>query len=199
MDEDSLINKALESDHGFRVLVIKYTPYMRVVACAIVGELQSTDVVQEAWVSIYKALPKFERRSSLKTWITSITANTAKGHLRKQSRLPLFESLSDEVSGVMRERFDKHGNWSRPISQWDDETPEALLSNDELMACIRMILMQLPEQQRAALSLKLFDGLPLSEICNILGVSASNVRVLVHRARHKLLEHVEHFQVTGQC
>jgi len=106
---------------------------------------------------------------------------------------------SAETAGVVRERFDKHGNWSQPISQWDAETPEALLSNDELMACIKMILMQLPEPQRAALSLKLFEDMPLDEMCNILGVSSSNIRVLVHRARHKLLEHVEHFQVTGKC
>ena len=199
MEDDNLINQALGSDQGFRLLVTRYTPYMRVVACAIVGESQAADVVQEAWLSIYKALSTFERRCSLKTWIATITANTAKGSLRKQSRSPLFESLTDESTGMMKERFDKHGSWSQPIAQWHEETPEALLANDELMACIKMVMTQLSEQQRAALSLKLFDGLPLDEICNILDVSASNVRVLTHRAHHKLLKHVEHFQVTGKC
>jgi len=199
MDEDSLISKALASDQGFRDLVVKYTPYMRIVACAIVGESQSADVVQEAWVSIYKALPTFEQRSSLKTWVATITANTAKGCLRKQSRLPLLESLTDETTDVIRGRLDQQGGWSKPLAQWHEETPEELLSNDDLMACIKMVMEQLPEQQRAALLLKLFDGLSLDEVCNILDVSSSNVRVLIHRARHKLLEHVEHFQVTGKC
>ena len=199
MDDNNLINKALANDEGFRLLVAKQTPYMRVVACAIVGESQAADVVQEAWLSIYKALPAFEQRCSLKTWITTITANTAKECLRKQSRSPLFEPLTNENAGVMAERFDKHGSWSKPIAQWHEETPEALLSNHELMACIKMVMAQLSEQQRAALSLRLYDDMPLNEICNILDVSASNVRVLIHRAHHKLLEHVEHFQVTGKC
>jgi len=199
MDEAGLINQALDSDQGFRILVDRYTPYMRIVACAIVGESQAVDVVQEAWVSIYRALPTFKQRCSLKTWIATITANTAKGYLRKQSRSPLLESLTDKTMGVIQERFDQQGNWSQPLAQWHDETPEALLANDELMACIKKIMTQLSEQQRAALSLKLFDGLPLDEICNILDVSSSNVRVLIHRARHKLLEHVAHFQTTGKC
>ena len=199
MDEKSQISKALDNDQGFRLLVARHTPYMRVVACAIIGELQADDVVQEAWVSIYKALPKFEQRSSLKTWITTIVANEAKKWLRKQSRLPLLESLGGDAVGVIGERFNQDGKWSHPLAQWHEETPEALLYNDELMSCMQMIMEQLSEQQRVALSLRECDGMPLDEICNILGISTSNVRVLIHRARHKLLEHVEHFQMTGQC
>jgi len=189
----------MDNEQEFHQLVAQHTPYMRIVACAIVGELQADDVVQEAWLSIYKGLPKFQHRCSLKTWITTITANEAKGWLRKKSSSPLFESLTDEAGGVMQERFCKNGEWAKPLTQWHIETPEALLSNDQLMACMQKVLSQLPEQQRIALQLKECNGMSLDEICNILDVSLSNVRVLIHRARHKLLEHVENFQVTGKC
>ncbi len=184
----------IESEQAFRQLVATHTPYMRIVACAIVGQLQADDVVQEAWVSIYKGLPKFQHRSSLKTWITTITANEAKHYLRKQSRSPLLASLTDEHGGVMQERFDNSGRWSQPFAQWHTETPEALLSNDQLTEHIQRAIDQLPEQQRIALQLKECHGMSLNEICNILEVSPSNVRVLIHRARHKLLEQVENFR-----
>ncbi|MCF6283429.1 MAG: RNA polymerase sigma factor [Candidatus Polarisedimenticolaceae bacterium] len=184
----------IEREQAFRQLVTTHTPYMRIVACTIVGQLQADDVVQEAWVSIYKGLPKFQHRSSLKTWITTITANEAKNYLRKQSRSPLLESLTDEHGEVMQERFDKSGRWSRPFAPWHTETPEALLCNDQLTDYMQRAIEQLPEQQRIALQLKECNGMSLNEICNILEVSPSNVRVLIHRARHKLLEQVENFR-----
>lgn len=195
--DTALIAAALRDEQGFRQLVSLLTPSMKAVARAIVGEALADDVVQEAWLSIYKALPAFERRSSLKTWVVTITANEAKRQLRKESRRVSANRLSNEP--VMTSRYDSEGMWSRPPVRWNDDTPEALLTNVELMECIRKIMGQLSDQQQAALILKDIDGLPADEICNILEVSVSNVRVLIHRARHKLFEHINHFQETGQC
>ena len=58
---------------------------------------------------------------------------------------------------------------------------------------------QLPDLQAATLALRDLHGLPLADICNILDVSESNVRVLLHRARNKVFGCVEHFQQTGEC
>ena len=172
---------------------------MMAVARAIIGESLADEVVQEAWVSIYRSLGKFEGRSSLKTWILTITANEAKSRLRKENRMVSLDSMLEDSGGVMPDRFGEDGHWSRPPVSWHEDTPEALLDNQQLLECIDKIMGQLPEQQRAALSLKEMKGISLDEICNILGISSSNVRVLLHRARHRLFEHIDHFQETGKC
>jgi len=49
------------------------------------------------------------------------------------------------------------------------------------------------------LELRDLQGLPAEDVCNMLEISASNVRVLLHRARARLFEMVDHFQETGEC
>jgi RNA polymerase sigma-70 factor (ECF subfamily) len=74
-----------------------------------------------------------------------------------------------------------------------------LLTEDELRQCLEKTLASLPEQQGSVLHLRERAGLELEEICNLLQVSASNVRVLLHRARLKVYATLEHFEETGQC
>ena len=198
MEDTDLINDALASDTAFNRLVEKYYTPMRIVARAIIGETLADDVVQDAWLSIYQSLPQFEQRSSFKTWAITITANKAKGRLRKESRSISLEQISHPDKS-MNNRFSDDGHWSKLPATWDEESPDALISRQELMDCIQHTMAQLNEQQRAALALKDQEGLSLNDICNILDVSASNVRVLIHRARNRLFQHIDNFQETGQC
>ncbi|OUS28533.1 hypothetical protein A9Q99_12075 [Gammaproteobacteria bacterium 45_16_T64] len=199
MDDSQLITAAPNDDNAFRQLVAKYYNDMLVVARAIIGDSIADDVVQEAWLSIYKSLDKFEGRSSFKTWAITITANEAKRRLRKESQTTSLEGLIQGMEPSMLERYDDTGRWSKPPTLWHEDSPDSLLSNQELMDCIQHTMGNLNEQQRTALSLKDLEGLSLDEICNIIGVSASNVRVLIHRARQRLFQHIDHFQETGQC
>ena len=57
----------------------------------------------------------------------------------------------------------------------------------------------MPDSQRLVLELRDMQGLPAEDVCNMLEISASNVRVLLHRARARLFEMVDHFQETGEC
>ncbi|MNP68689.1 RNA polymerase sigma factor YlaC [compost metagenome] len=82
---------------------------------------------------------------------------------------------------------------------WHEDTPEALLSEDELRQCLEHTLLSLPDLQRGVLILRERQGLELEEICNLLEISLSNVRVLLHRARLKVFATLEHFEETGQC
>ncbi|MOA05595.1 RNA polymerase sigma factor YlaC [compost metagenome] len=82
---------------------------------------------------------------------------------------------------------------------WHQDTPEALLTEDELRECMEKTLLSLPELQSSVLLLRDRQGLELEEICNLLEISLSNVRVLLHRARLKVFATVEHFEETGQC
>ncbi|WP_246722937.1 RNA polymerase sigma factor [Aliikangiella sp. G2MR2-5] len=172
-------------------------PLMHSVACSIAGNAIADEIIQEAWVSAIKALPKFEGRSSLKSWLVRIVANEAKTRRRKESRSVSLESMQE--SWATDPRFDERSHWVNPSSQWHGDTPEELLSAQELEDCLKKNIDKLPENQQVALQMRDAGGLSMEEICNILDVSPSNIRVLLHRARDKVLQVIDHFQQTGEC
>jgi len=161
------------------------------VARAIVGEAFADEVVQDAWISAIKALPKFEGRSSLKTWLLHIVSNGAKSRVRRENRMI---SLDDGWQSVSSDKFDNTGHRIDEILPWEEATPEALLANEQLQAAIEETFQKLPSLQRAALTMYDMEGLKMEEVCNILDISASNARVLLHRARTCLHQCIDKFQ-----
>ncbi len=186
-----------QDDTAFKALVRSYHKTMLSLARSIVGDSVADEVVQEAWVSVYDNLPKFEGRSGLKTWIYRITTNKAISRRRKESRTLTFSELSDD--NPMDYRFGDNGHWQSPTSQWHMDSPEMLLTGQELRDCIEKISRELPELQYAVFILRDVEGKTVEEICNTLEITASNMRVLLHRARVRLFEHVDHFLETGEC
>ena len=198
-NEEVLIKALLDNDErAFRYIVKTLYSQLLAVARAIAGSSIADEVVQESWISILKALPKFEGRSSLKTWIIRIVANEAKRRLKKESRHVSLDSLGDENDSFL-ERFDSKGHWIRPPANWDLATPEEILEEKQLKCCIDATIKILPERQKAVFVLRDLENHSLEQICNILDISDSNVRVLLHRARLKLFQIIEHFQETGEC
>jgi len=196
--EKELIDKLLAGDETvFEAVFSQYYSLMYSVAKAIAGSSIADEVIQEAWISALRALPKFERRSSLKSWLMRIVANEAKTRLRKESRSVSLEAVQD--TWATDPRFDDRAHWINPISQWHKDTPEELLLADELKNCLEKNIQKLPENQRVAMKMRDSGGLSMDELCNILEVSPSNVRVLLHRARDKMLQVIDHFQQTGEC
>lgn len=182
---------------AFIELVQTYHAPMKYFAAAIIGDAQAEETVQEAWLAVMRNLDNFEGRSSLKTWLFAIVGNEAKTRLRKTKR---EVSLDRQEGGSLyaADRFLADGHWAH-LTEWHDDSPEALLSQEDFQRCLEKTLAALPAAQRTALMLRDQDGLDLDDICNLLGVSASNVRVLVHRARLRVYGMVEHFEETGTC
>ena len=191
-NEQLLIKRLIDGDQrAFEQIVSEYQNIMISVARAIVGEAFADEVVQDAWISAIKALPKFEGRSSLKTWLLHIVSNGAKSRVRRENR---HSSLDDGWQAISSDKFDNTGHRYDDVLPWEDATPEAILANEQLQLIIEENFRQLPAQQRAALSLYDIEGIEMKEICNILDVSASNVRVLLHRARTTLHHCIEQYQ-----
>lgn len=185
---------------AFEALVKRYHLPMKRVAAAIVGQGEAEEAVQDAWMAVIRHLPGFRGESSLKTWLFAIVGNEAKSRLRKTRREVSMDGVGDDGSlRLFSERFDATGHWLTAPPLWDQDSPEGLLSFEDFQRCLEKVVAQLPENQRAAMALCDMDGLPLEDICNILGVSASNVRVLIHRARLKVHGMVEHYEETGTC
>jgi len=191
-DEKVLITRLIKGEQSaFEQVVSDYQNIMLSVARAIVGEAFADEVVQDAWISAIKSLPKFEGRSSLKTWLLHIVSNGAKSRVRRENRTV---SLDDGWESVSADKFDQRGHRLDNVYAWDVATPEALLANEQLQSIIEHSFQKLPAMQRAALTMYDMEGIEMDEICNILDVSASNVRVLLHRARTTLHHKIEKYQ-----
>nr|WP_277608897.1 RNA polymerase sigma factor [Pseudomonas aeruginosa] len=184
---------------AFRELVGTYQGAMRAVAWAIIGRSHTEEVVQDAWLAAVRGLDGFQGRSSLKTWLLTITANTAKSRLRQVRREVFLDDLPGPHGTVDDQRFAADGHWSQPPHAWHEDSPEALLAAGELRDCLDKTLNGLSELQRSVLTLRERQGLELEEIRDLLDITLSNVRVLLHRARLKVFATLEHFEETGQC
>lgn len=208
MDRDSasFLIKLKNQDHqAFNQLVQQYHLSLLTVARTIVGDVWAEEVVQEAWVSIFKALPKFQERSSLKTWMYTILKNAAFSRYKKNQKTVSLEaqvpddqqdrSIEDWLSSAFRE----DGHWQNSISGWDLGSPEALLQEEQLQACIEHTLERLKPDQKSVFLLRDQEQLSMEEVCNILDITHSNARVLLHRARLKLFQVINHYQKTGEC
>jgi len=195
-DDEVLIPRLLEKDEtAYRQVVKAYHGMMVYVAKSIVGEAIADEVAQESWVSVMRALPNFERRSSLKTWILRIVSNTAKSRLRHEARnvnVDDFEGFNEPM--VNSAKFNHRGHWTSPPSVWHGESPESLLAGTQLQAVIDKALNDLPPIQRSVVTLRDIQGLDMDSICKILDVSESNGRVLLHRARSQIREAIDDYQ-----
>lgn len=198
--DSALIARLLAGEQkAFRELVATYQGAMRAVAFAIVGSRNADEVVQDAWLAVVRNLGGFQGRSSLKTWLLTITANTAKTRLKHNRREVLLDDLPGPHGSIGEERFAADGHWLLAPHAWHQDTPEALLTEEELRECLEITLTSLSELQSSVLLLRERQGLELEDICNLLQISLSNVRVLLHRARLKVFATLEHFEETGQC
>lgn len=196
MNDDILITRLLAGDEAaFRHVVGEYHGLMQHVARAIIGSEFAEEIVQDAWLAVLQALPQFERRSSLKTWILQITGNLAKTRLRRERRSVAVGDAADiELVAAAGQMFQPDGHWAEPPGNWHQDTPELVLASEQLRAVIECTLVALPKVQRAVLTLRDVEGLEMDEICNILELSESNSRVLLHRARLRLWQAIDQFQ-----
>ncbi|MBS7661395.1 RNA polymerase sigma factor [Pseudomonas lalucatii] len=198
--DNALLARLLAGEQqAFRELVGTYQGAMRAVAFAIVGSRNADEVVQDAWLAVVRSLDGFQGRSSLKTWLLTITANAAKTRLKHNRREVLLDDLPGPHGSLGEERFAESGHWLLEPHAWHQDSPEALLAESELRDCLEKTLTSLSELQGSVLLLRERQGLELEEICNLLEITLSNVRVLLHRARLKVFATLEHFEETGQC
>jgi RNA polymerase sigma-70 factor (ECF subfamily) len=181
----------------FAELVRDYGPTMlRVARLFARDRAVAEEIVQEAWVGVLRGVGSFEGRSSLKTWVFRILTNTAKTRAEREGRTIPFSSLGGEdEAAVDPDRF-RHegrwtGHWASPPSPWS--LPEGRLLAGEAQAVIDAAIAKLPEAQAAVLTLRDVVGCDSSEICNVLEISESNQRVLLHRARSKVRQALEDY------
>ena len=158
-----------------------------------VPEADIEDLSQEVFVVIHRRLSSFEGRSSLKTWVFTIVANRARTRATREGRTVPLSSIgsADEDGGLDADRFASGGGWLRPPSGWAVDSPESLTLALEGSGLVSRVLEGIPPMQATVVTLRDVDGLGSKEVCNLLEITESNQRVLLHRGRARLRAAIE--------
>jgi RNA polymerase sigma-70 factor (ECF subfamily) len=202
MDEALLVKSLREGEEGaFAWLVQKYhNSLVRLASFYVQDKGLAEEVAQETWIAVLKGLDRFKGRSSLKTWIFTILTNRAKTSSQRENRSVPYSKLDDPLENeptVDPGRFRPPnsqtlpGHWVVHPSSWDDVLPERALLSQELLDVVLMAISDLPPGQRAVITLCDIEGFSAEEACNILEISETNQRVLLHRARAKVRNSLE--------
>lgn len=199
IEERRLVEEIRAGDESaFARLVDEHGPTMlRVARLYTSTAAVAEEVVQETWLGVIKGIDRFEGRSSLKTWIFRILANTAKTRGAREGRSIPFTSLGAEgrEPAVDPVRFlgddtGFPGYWADPPQRW--EGPKRLLERETLEVIERTIA-ALPPAQAVVITMRDVAGFDSDEVCNALEISETNQRVLLHRARSKVRRALEEY------
>ena len=142
-------------------------------------------------------IERFEGRSSFKTWLFRILVNRARTRSELEGRTVPFSALETNEPSVPAERFfgaehpEWPGHWSVPPRSWG-ASPERELLSKETLELVENAIAALAPAQRQVITLRDVEGWSSEEVCNVLGISETNQRVLLHRARAKVRAALEH-------
>lgn len=149
---------------------------------------EAEEVLQETFISAFKALDRFEGRSQLGTWLYRIAYNAALMRLRK--RQAPTESLDEP-------RMTDDGELPRQFVDWGS-IPDDLLLNKELQTILSAALVTLSPSLRSVFVLRDIEGLSTSETAEVLNLTETNVKVRLHRARLALREKLSGYFAVAQ-
>jgi RNA polymerase sigma-70 factor (ECF subfamily) len=199
-----LVQRLLAGDEdAFMWLVNAYHASMvRLALMYVPSRAVAEEVVQETWLAVLEGLPRFEGRSSLKTWIFRILMNRALSRGPRERRTVPFSAMFDPSreggeAAVDPDRFAEAGarwpgHWTSPPRSWANVPEERLLGRETLQQ-VRQAIETLPPSQREVITLRDVDGWSSAEVCNVLGITETNQRVLLHRARSKVRRALERY------
>ena len=205
MDDGHLIEFLRDGNEAAFVALIEryHAPMLRLAKVYVAANAVAEEVVQEAWLGVFRGLHQFQEKSSLKTWIFRILTNCAKTRALREGRsIPFSSMLDNEIQfnepAVEAHRFipaddpQGKGAWATNPPRWDNIPEERLLSQ-ETHACILHAVEALPAGQRAVITLRDIEGCTSDEVCRFLEISEVNQRVLLHRARSKVRRALEKY------
>ncbi len=148
------------------------------------------DLVQETFYSALRALDRFKGDSSERTWLIGILKHKVIDFFRKSVREIPSTDLTNEDDSLEMDLFDEKGRWMTPPRDWD-VIPSKALEDKEFWRVFQDCLDGLTSALRNVFTMKEIDGMKGEEICKILGISATNLWVILHRSRGRLRKCLE--------
>jgi RNA polymerase sigma-70 factor (ECF subfamily) len=196
-DDDAVLRLLRDGDERvFSALVDRWSGLMlRLARSHVESRAIAEEVVQDAWLTVLRSLDRFEGRSSLRTWVLGIVVNLARSRARAERRsITLPESGRPVVASTRflaadHPRWPHH--WAVEPTTW--RTPEQELLAGETRKVILDAIDDLPAAQREVLVLRDLEGVTAADVCNILGLTDTHQRVLLHRARSRVRNALERY------
>ena len=163
--------------NAFNLLVIRHqNKVMNIVSRYVKNSGDVADVTQEAFIKAYRALPNFRGESAFYTWLYRIAVNSAKNYLTSQSRKP----PASDVDAQEADYFDGSD------ALRENASPEKTLLSEELQTKLFATIEQLPDDLRAAITLREIEGLSYEEIAAVMECPVGTVRSRIFRAREAI-------------
>jgi RNA polymerase sigma-70 factor, ECF subfamily len=200
-DDLCLVDALVAGDEGaFARLLERYHGSLVRLATAYVDDRAvAEEVAQETWIGVLQGIRGFERRSAFKTWLFSILVNQARRRGKRERRCVPFSALGDgdDAPAVPPERFLPAGDewagwWATYPERWA-ATPEELMLAGEVRGLIERAIAELTPSQRQVVTLRDVEGWSADEVCGLLGLTAANQRVLLHRGRSRVRAALERY------
>ena len=182
MPSDATLVPALRagSPEAFETLVrVHAAALLRVARRFLYNEEDARDAVQDAFISAFRSIQKFEAGSKLSTWLHRIVVNSALMKLRTRRRHP------EEDLDELLPRFQADGHQLEPSVEWAVSADE-MVERKETRALVRKSIDELPESYRVVLLMRDIEELSTGETAKALGITPAAVKVRLHRARQAL-------------
>jgi RNA polymerase sigma-70 factor (ECF subfamily) len=174
-----LVARVQQGDkRAFDLLVLKYQrKIQRLLSRMLRDQSDIDDVMQEAFIKAYRALPQFRGDSAFYTWLYRIAINTARNWMAAQNRRPSTPGFNQNEDG---ETFDEIDNLT------DNNTPESVLASHEIANTVNEAIELLPAELKTAIVLREIDGLSYEEIAQTMNCPIGTVRSRIFRAREAI-------------
>lgn len=197
MHDQEMAARLMAGDEGaFREIVAEYGGRLARLAHSFSrNDAVIEEAVQETWMAVIKGIHGFEGRAPLRTWIFGILVNQARRFAvreYRQAQVAMGHSPESTASDGPVDADDRepgmgrNGMWTEPPVSWGLENPESAMLTRETLQILEAAIAELPEAQRQVVLLRDVEGLEAEVVCNILGCSDTNQRVLLHRGRARL-------------
>lgn len=159
--------------NAYKYLVDKHKDHVYNLALRICGNREEAEeIAQDAFIKAYRSLPQFKMKSSFATWLYRIVYNTAISFIRTRKKAPLsledFPADATDFIGVY--------------------TSEEQAEEEYRSSLVNFALQKISEEERGLIDLYYYEELKTEEIAEITGISKSNIKVKLFRARQKMIE-----------
>ena len=178
--DEELVARSQGGDvESFNQLILRWERPIYALAYRVIGrEEEARDVVQEAFLRAFRALPGFKGQAKFSSWLYRITLNLCRDFIRRQRRAPVVQMPEDmDALEAVAERG--------PV-----ESIEDLAARRELTAVVEEAMALLPEEQRTAIILKEYHGMTFQEIADLQGCPLSTVKTRLYQGLSVLRRHL---------
>ena len=166
LDAITMVQKG--NTNAFSFLVNKYQDIVFSIALKVLKNREDAEeMAQESFIKAFRSLNSFQGKAKFSTWLYSITYNTCITHTRKK------KPVTSQIENL-------------PLSDEESEESFAEFPEESKARCLEAALKQLPEEEYTMMVLYYYEDQSVEDLCHVTGLTESNVKVKLFRARKKL-------------